>query len=289
MSSTTQYVFHHRAVAFLDVLGFRQFLQEFDAEARANRRLPVFDNDEQPQGQGKYVSTKANDFINTFKAAIGQLDEQKYRYYLFSDNICITSITETTAADLQDLLLVLTKLYFDFAKQGYFLRGGIDYGLFIDEDTIAIGKPLAVAYELESKMAVYPRIALSQDIVDQFQAFNASGDKEFDYPFADVLITDAMEGDPIRHLNIFLQVFQSDYEEDRRGFFSDYRAVITHHLSINEGNHRVYEKYRWLAEQFNGFVDEFVNRLAYLDSDFNPESSEGFLEFVVQQKINYGD
>lgn len=289
MNSTVSYVFHHRAVAFLDVLGFRQFLQEFDMEARASRRLPVPNNGEQTQGQGKYVSVKANDFINTFKAGIGQLDERKYRYYLFSDNICITSIAETTAADLQDLLLVLTKLYFDFAKRGYFLRGGIDYGLFIDEDTIAIGKPLAVAYELESKKAIFPRIALSQDIVDQFQAFNAAGDKEFNYPFADMLITDALEEDAIKHLNVFLQVFQSDYEEDRRRFFADYRTVITHHLSINMANERVYEKYRWLADQFNAFVDEFVSRLAYLDSDFDPESSDGFLEFVVQQKINYGD
>lgn len=235
MNSTTQYVFHHRAVAFLDVLGFRQFLQEFDAEARASRGLPILDNGEQTQGQGKYVSAKANDFINTFKAAIGQLDPRKYRYYLFSDNICITSIAETSASDLQDLLLVLTKLYFDFAKRGYFLRGGIDYGLFIDEDTIAIGKPLAVAYELESKVAIFPRIALSQHIVDQFQAYNISGEKEYDYPFADVLIADTMEEETVRHLNVFLQVFQSDYEEDRRRFFSDYHTVLPIRVKIEAG------------------------------------------------------
>jgi len=186
-------------------------------------------------------------------------------------------------------LLGLTELYFDLAKRGYFLRGGIDYGLFIDEDTIAIGKPLAVAYELESKVAVYPRIALSQHIIDQFRAYNQSGEKEYDYPFADALINSTPGEESIKHLNIFLQVFQSDYEDDRRQFFSAYRNVITHHLTVNAGNQRVYQKYRWLADQFNAFVDEFVDRLAYLDADFNPESSDGFLDFVQQQKVTYGN
>ena len=283
MQDIAPYIFHNRAVAFLDVLGFQQFLGEFDAEARQNRkRLP--EENEDPILGGRFTSQKANEFIATFKNAIEQLDKEKYRYYLFSDNICITSIQETTPNDLQDLLLVITKLYFDFAKKGYFLRGGVDYGLFIDEETIAVGVPLANAYLLESKVAIYPRIVLSTNIVDQFQAYNLSGEKEFDYPFANVMI----EGQDEKYLNIFLQVFQSDYVEDKRLFFADFKQVISNHLEVNKQSERIYEKYRWLAEQFNIFIDKFVNELAYQDDNFDPESDEDFLEFVRQQRINYG-
>ena len=128
-----QYIYKNRAVAFLDVLGFRQKLFDFEQEAKENRiGINVTEIEETPY-QRQYVSNKANDFINTFKNAISKLDVEKYRYYLFSDNICITSIKDTSKSDLQDLLLVITELYFEFAQKGYFLRGGIDYGLFIDE------------------------------------------------------------------------------------------------------------------------------------------------------------
>lgn len=288
MEISKPYIFHHRAVAFLDVLGFRQFLVDIDAEANENRLKSVSDDDNNIL-KGEYISEKANIFIDTFKTAIAGLDIRKFRYYLFSDNICITSITETNASDLQDLLVVINKLYFDFAKQGYFLRGGIDYGLFIDEESIAIGRPLAEAFELESKVAIHPRVVLSQKLVDQFQAFNKEGEKIFDYPFIDALIVANPEPDPTWHLNVFLQVFQNDFEEDRKRFFSEYQMTVLKHLSANKDNHRVYSKYRWLAEQFNVFIDKFVNELAYLDKDFDPESSEDFLTIVSQYKIELDD
>lgn len=90
-----QYVYRNRAVAFLDVLGFRQKLIEFEAEARDNQIIAPAHNDPENVLHGKFVSKKANEFINTFKNSIGQLDKDKYKYYLFSDNICITSITDT--------------------------------------------------------------------------------------------------------------------------------------------------------------------------------------------------
>ncbi|RPH31973.1 MAG: hypothetical protein EHM93_11230 [Bacteroidales bacterium] len=281
-----EYIYRKRAVAFLDVLGFRQKLIDFEKEALANHLTHFDDANNENLNNGQYISSKANDFINTFKKAITKLDVEKYKYYLFSDNICITSIRETSTADLQDLLLVITELYFEFAQKGYFLRGGIDYGLFIDEKELAVGIPLANAYELETKVAVYPRIILSTNLVNEFQAFNNKGEKVFDYLYSDVLILDSCE---IKYLNVFLQVFQSDYREDREAFFKKYNNVIVNNLEENKTKEIVYIKYKWLAEQFNDFIDLFIIKLAFLDSDFNPEDEVGFIEFVKHQKIKYGN
>lgn len=280
------YVYRNRAVAFLDVLGFRQKLNEFENEAKHNNHESITENTSDSGDIIKYVSTKANDFINTFKGAIGQLDGNKYTYYLFSDNICITSIRETTPEDLQDLLLVISRLYYEFAQKGYFLRGGIDYGLFIDEETIAVGTPLAIAYELETKKAVYPRIILSQNLVNEFQEFNLKGEKEYEYFYADALIKDSCE---IKFLNVFLQVFQSDYRQDRENFFSNFNKVIIQNLEANKSNETVFVKYKWLAEQFNEFIDSFTSNLAFMDVNFDPESEPGFLDSIKQQKISYAN
>ena len=278
-----KYLYQKRAVAFLDVLGFRQKLTDFEKEAEVNKSRLSSEDDE---SAGKYMSQKTNDFINAFKVAISSLDKSKYRYYLFSDNICISSIEETTAADLQDLLLVITKLFFEFAQRGYFLRGGIDYGLFIDEETIAIGNPLAVAYELETKKAVYPRIVLSQRLIDEFQSFNTDFKKEFELFYSSALIQESCE---IKYLNVFLHVFQSDYREDRESFFLKFNSVISQNLEHNKNNETVFVKYKWLAEQFNQFIDSFTGHLAFMDTDFNPDDELGFLDFIKQQKINYAN
>lgn len=279
---TNEYIYRYRAVAFLDVLGFKNKLYEFEAEAKENRITE--DEEEETNTNGKYTSKKANEFISTFLNAIEKLDNQKFSYYLFSDNICITSISQTTPSDLEDLLLIISELYFDLAQRGYFLRGGIDYGLFIDENKIAVGVPLATAYELESNAANYPRIVLSENLVNQFQEFNNTGNKVFNNSFTELLVSNSCE---INFLNIFLHVFQSDYREQKEKFFTHFREAIVNNMEENKMKERIFIKYKWLADEFNSFIDNFTSNYAFLDENFNPEEETGFIEFVQQQKIDY--
>jgi len=279
---TSEYIYRYRAVAFLDVLGFRNKLYEFEEEAKDNRL--VEDEGEEGTIIGKFTSIKANEFINTFVNAIEKLDNQKFSYYLFSDNIAITSISYTNPADLEDLLLIISELYFDLAQKGYFLRGGIDYGLFIDENKIAVGVPLATAYELESNTANYPRIVLSDNLVKQFQEFNNAGEKVFNKPFTELLVKNSCE---INFLNVFLHVFKSDYREEKEHFFTSFRETISNNLDENKMKENIFIKYKWLADEFNSFIDSFTSTLAFLDENFNPDEETGFIEFVQQQKIDH--
>lgn len=278
----SEFIYRNRAVAFLDVLGFREKLKTFESEAKKY----ISDNIAIDEEKTKGVSERANEFITTFKNAVGRLDKDKYRYYLFSDNICITSTNDTTPLDLLDLLFVISELYYEFAQQGYFLRGGIDYGLFIDEEEIAVGLPLVVAYELESKYAVYPRIVISDNFADQFQIYNTEGEKVFDYLYADMLIKNSCE---IKYLNIFLNVFKSDFADRKELFFQAFKIALEKNLEENKFKELIYVKYKWLADEFNGFIDNFVNELAFLDVDFDPEEEVGLLEYIKTQKIKYGN
>lgn len=282
-----QYIYGKRAVAFLDVLGFQNKLKEFENEASQfyddfTADEDMDDNDEGSIGGRIFYSQKANDFIDTFNKAISKLDTEKFSYYLFSDNICITAknIGSNGEKSLIELLLVISELYFEFVKQGYFLRGGIDYGLFIDKASIALGNPLAVAYKLESTLAVFPRIILSNDFVKQLSYHVTAEIYEIDSILNSSLIKMSCE---IQYLNIFNHIFKV---EDKEDFFEKYNHYISENLSFNMQTENIYLKYKWLADEFNAFIETYTSSLAFYDENFEP--TEEYIKTIKQLKISYG-
>lgn len=284
-----KYKYSNRAVAFLDVLGFQNKLSEFEEQAilfHENSKLEPVDgeiDESLNENNGLiYYSQKASEFIETFNNAISKLDKEKFSYYLFSDNICITAqnVSSNGEKSLVELLLVISELYFEFVQQGYFLRGGIDYGLFIDKSSIALGIPLATAYKMESTQAVFPRILLSKNFIKQLEIYPSEGVQEFSSILAKSLIKRSCE---IQYLNVFNHIFKV---EDKEYFFERYNHNINQNLIINKNHENIFLKYRWLADEYNSFIESYTTSLAYLDEDF--EATEEFLLSVKQLKISNG-
>lgn len=281
------YIYTNRAVAFLDVLGFQNKLKEFENEAlqyydnfvSANS---VDDTDEDEVGGRVYYSQKATDFIETFNKAISKLDNDKFSYYLFSDNICITAknISNDGEKSLVELLLVISELYFEFVQKGYFLRGGIDYGLFIDKASIALGVPLATAYKMESSLAIFPRIILSKDFVKQLSNHIAIDEYEIDSILNSSLVKVSCE---IQYLNVFNHIFKV---EDKEYFFEKYNHYISENLLSSSVSESIFLKYKWLADEFNSFIETYTSTLAFYDENFDP--TEEYIESIKQLKVSYG-
>jgi|GEM_PF-4447551 len=75
------------AVAFVDVLGFKQKLQEFESDLK----LRMGEDGE------FFVSEKVNEFINTVKYVTSLLEtDRNFQYYLFSDNMIISALRSIT-------------------------------------------------------------------------------------------------------------------------------------------------------------------------------------------------
>ena len=283
-----QYRYSHRAVAFLDVLGFQNKLDEFENDAiEYYTNLPEDNEGNQEDADNNdsspiYFSQKASDFIETFNQAISKLDKDKFSYYLFSDNICITAKFVNTESEksLVELLLVISELYFEFVQRGYFLRGGIDYGLFIDKSSIALGVPLANAYKMETSQAVFPRIILSAGFIKQFEIYPSEGIMEYSSPLTASLIQSSCE---INYLNVFNHIFKV---ENKEHFFEQYNNNINANLILNKNSESIFLKYRWLADEFNSFIEDYTTSLAYLDENFEPP--EDFIENIKQLKVDYG-
>lgn len=278
-----EFIYSERAVAFLDVLGFQNKLTEFENEAIEYKNNYVAHEEDEVQGDingAILFSQKANDFIETFNSAISKLDTDKFTFYLFSDNICITVKNTDGEETLIELLLVISELYFEFVQKGYFLRGGIDYGLFIDKASIALGVPLATAYKMESYQAITPRILLSKNFIKQFEIYSNINETQYSSILVSSLIKHSCE---MHYLNVFNHIFKVD---DKEGFFEKYNQNITANLSLNKTNEVIFNKFKWLAIEFNSFIETYTDSLAYLDENFEP--TDEYILTVEQLKVTYG-
>jgi hypothetical protein len=147
------------------------------------------------------------------------------------------------------------------------------------QDNLALGLPLANAYKLESTIAIYPRIILSKELVERFMV-----DDEFEDDISSLLVSQKHEHN---YLNVFTHVFQSDYREDKEKFFKNLRKSILKGLDSNIKHEKVFVKFKWLADEFDSFIDSFVSNLAFQDSSFDPEEEPDFLHIISKQKINH--
>lgn len=66
-------------------------------------------------------------------------------------------------------LFSIQTIVMEFMRIGILVRGGVTYGKLIHNENILFGPAMVEAYDLENKMAVYPRVIFSHKIVELFQ------------------------------------------------------------------------------------------------------------------------
>lgn len=253
-----------RIVAFLDVLGFKNKLYEFEKEAMHN---------EENNGM-KLVSQMATDFVNVFKEVTSLMDKFDCNYYLFSDNICLTVDPYHNKSLTVDVLFTISTLFDRFSQIGYFIRGGIDFGLMLDEKSIALGTPLGNAYIMESTKAIYPRVILSERFLKFLE------DSNFDEHIKFNLENFIHKNCEISFINPFYNVVKTD---DKIAFFSHYKSVIQSQLEENATRENIFIKFEWLANEYNKFLDYYVNNVTYLEQEIELPKEE--IEQIKALKI----
>lgn len=126
--------------AFLDVLGYKELLMQ---DILSNK-LDFKDK-----------------LVASFQA-LETLNIAEFRYKSISDSIMLSC---DQSKNFLEFLSVIKKLYFEFLKNGLFLRGGISFDKHFENSTILYSMALTKAYELESSKAIYPRIIIDENIL----------------------------------------------------------------------------------------------------------------------------
>ncbi len=262
--------YQQRIVAFLDVLGFENRLCGFEKEVLGNR-------DEGKSNEG-IVSKGANEFVAVFKNVTGLIDQWDCRYYLFSDNICITVDPYHNKQLAIDLFFIISDLFKKFSEMGYFLRGGIDYGWMLDENDIVLGIPLVNAYQIENSVANYPRIVLSCSYKEFLDALCESNEVPDNYIFnKENFLNRSCE---ITYLNTFYNVIRND---DKITFFSTYKSAIENQMIKTKQNEKYFLKYEWLASEYNKFLKYYIQNCNYIDQERQLDDDE--IKKLISLKI----
>lgn len=220
--SSAQVDYQIRAVAFIDILGWRQAVEASKDDDELRRLLLN-------SLWGLLARTK--DYVETETAEMPSEDE----FSQFSDSI-IVSFPYNDYRDLVRLLRFVAEFQDSMVLKGLPLRGGVTVGPLFHTDTFAFGPAMNRAYELESKFAKFPRIIVDSSLEREIESAIHLYPKH--WPF----VVRANDG---FYETEFLFGFSGS---ERLSGIIDQR--IEGWIAEHQDNHKVLEKYRWLRNRW---------------------------------------
>ncbi|MFN4806604.1 MAG: hypothetical protein ACK46A_14610 [Akkermansiaceae bacterium] len=153
-------------VAFIDILGFGHEIENAKSKEDLERiyeKVRIV----QKEFQKESASDDPND-QSEMNSNFGR------RVIALSDAVVVVITPKCTASSMMGhydhlglaIAELITAQGLCAARHGIFLRGGVSLGSFFFEDDVLLSPALARAYELESKCADYPVIAISEETRD---------------------------------------------------------------------------------------------------------------------------
>ncbi|MGL5981950.1 MAG: hypothetical protein ACRCZR_01370 [Cetobacterium sp.] len=257
--------YEKRIVAFIDILGFKQMV--IDSEKDGNEeKIQSIDKALEFFKKFKGKTFKYSELIDIEEDAqkkgvenfrINELLEINY----FSDSIIISVKVEKERINeiLSTFIVYIAALGNLLIKNGILIRGGIDMGNLIHKNGKVFGSALIKAYNLESAIAIYPRIIISKNLLQKLNYPIES--KKDRYPYHQYL--ERFEDGCIGFTQLtILQVMDSlddtvylDHFKRNKTFVLDKtKETIIKGLNENLDNSRVFDKYKWLMNSFNRLI-----------------------------------
>ena len=230
-------------IMFLDILGYKNMITSVTDE---NDYL----------GSVHTLMSLLSKYIETYNQGVDEktkhrLNLSRFKSMIFSDNILFFAPYDSEIDMLNlanNLIYGLSQFLFQYTKSNIFFRGAITAGqLFYDEKLhFVFGTGLVRAYELESNIAIYPRIVIDTCLKPSPILVGWAQDEDGIW-YADyltlgyALLCNPHNGEtPIPH-------------DEFLSYIVSHKNGICSALEKYKTNDRVYIKYRWLASYHNRF------------------------------------
>lgn len=281
--------YENRLVAFIDILGFKEIIKQSENDLSKieliSSVLNYLKNWEAPEKWNLNLIEIEED---AQKKGVENFDIRgKTNTTAFSDSIVVSvkvddNINEMTSTLITHLAYIGAVLF----EKGILFRGGLTVGNLIHkENGIVFGQGLIDAYKLEINSAKYPRIILSDKILKMLNYPIET--KRNRYPYHQYVdrFDDGYVG---FHQMIYFQVMQSSSNltiENLIIRLNEIRKVIVDGLDLSFENPDVFEKYKWLKDQYNKLIifDDFESKVSRTTKLKIHELNEG----VTGQNIHY--
>jgi hypothetical protein len=229
------------AVAYLDILGYRNLIREAFSNHRGNEELQKL------RRAWDRSSVAAH-------SKQGCAAPRKARF--FTDNVVIAEEVGFGGDHftLHGLTCQLALLQWELISEGYFLRGAIELGDLYIDDEIVFGPSLLDAYEAENTIAKWPRIVLAKG-ARQCANKDIHGDCDLS------LVCDADQQLSVDYLSqtVFIA---GGCDRPFHEIVDEHKEIVTRQLSQFRSDPETWMKYYWVAQYHNSFCDKFEQYLA---------------------------
>jgi hypothetical protein len=135
-------MYERRAVLFLDILGFKQLIKE----------------------QREELILSALEIPKYLEGTYPFNGKTEMQISAFSDSIVVSEIVKDDHIGVTRMAGYASYLWWMFLSKGVLTRGGLSVGNLHHKNGILFGPAMNEAYELESQLAIYPRIVLSAEV-----------------------------------------------------------------------------------------------------------------------------
>lgn len=190
-------------VAFVDILGFRSMVRSDSEKNPIARRLDK-------------AMEKALENFGGRAALLGTKDAE-WRVRVFSD--CISVAKPLSVVGLISTLEALSAFMRSMILDGFFVRGGAALGPYFETAQLLFSKAQIEAYELESQVAKFPRIVVSEDL---YRYIGDVKDDDMRLLAKEYLVQDASE---TRFVNYLVFEDEDAWEYGHRFYLSQKQAV----------------------------------------------------------------
>ncbi len=171
---------------------------------------------------------------------------------VFSDSIVVSVKAERNINErFTSLVANLAALGAKMMEEGILIRGAITIGNLYHKSGVILGKGMIEAYQLELKSAVYPRIKLSKKLIKELNYTSLAKRDRYGYNQYLQRYEDGCVG---FHQMIYYTVIQSWVKITPvilKNNLDKIRSVIIQGLDSNFEHRDVFEKFKWLKEEYN--------------------------------------
>lgn len=212
-------------VALIDVLAYRSRLE----------------NDK------KTGQFKLKDDLEGALSVFDVIKPESFSVQAISDTIILTCHNHN---DFIEFLSLLKKVFLAFLSRGLFIRGGIAYSKHFHTGNLTYSHAIARAYELESKLAIYPRIVIDSNIIDMYSS-SAS--------LPAILGKELF----VIHNNVsFLHVID---DQNIGSVYALAKKIYERDIEDNSVDERAFSKHLWFENYILSFVNSKVSMQKYIE------------------------
>jgi hypothetical protein len=270
--------FSQHAVAFLDILGFKNFIASVEvpgskAHADFCRLQDAID------GQLHFLATKHAPEQHLFPEDVG------LKIIQVSDSFVLSAPVDNQGSDYSGLVAVAIKtiqLAHRLLAMRFLLRGGIAVGSVYRTDTNIFGTGYQDAYGTESNLAKTPRVLLHSSAAERLERDCHLGLRLGEFP---IFMRDGQEF-ILDTLYMHWSYVGNDRNCDLVKTFSDYKVIIEGQLSnLSLGPAR--DKWKWMASFFNAKQRVSTDLRSVFPIDSDQSSTFAFGPGIEQPKKTF--